>query len=132
MQRGQQDAGKNAAEIELVASAPVYEALLQFQEATGGLLGVFIRESERLIAAGGSPSSEALAGAQAALSEELRQRRLREIYDNLLSKMRSELFDLTLDEPLRPSTMDQDDLREEVRKVAAELETDGGPTPQKS
>ena len=116
-----QNASQNTAEVELIASQPVYEALLQFQEKTVGLLDAFIVESERLIAVAGEPTVETLAGAQAALAAELDRRNLYATYGDLLRSMRSELFDLALDEPLRPALEDQGALRQEVARAVADL-----------
>jgi hypothetical protein len=119
--RNREAALYSAAELELVSSESVYAALLAFQEATTGLLGAFIRASESLIAASGGPSLDTLAGAQAALRETIVSRGVTELYDDLLDRMRRELFDLALDSTLRPSKEDQDLLREEVRRLGDQL-----------
>jgi len=123
VQQDREAALHSAAELELVSSESVYSALLAFQEATEGLLGVFIRESESLVAASGEASLDTLAGAQAALREHIASTGVAELYDDLLDRMRRELFDLALDSSLRPSVADQDQLREEVRRLGEQWPT---------
>jgi len=94
---------------------------LAFQASTEGLLATFVQKSETLIAQQGAASRDTLSGAQRALREEMEAKSVTRLYDALLTEMRRELFDLALDQPLRPSVKDQDQLRAEVQRLREQL-----------